>query len=153
MLSLLNTDHGSRAPDVKDTHSNFAHSVSHLSFRTQACPPFADFTHEKAEAWRGQVTFVQITPMSVSFMPPGSPNPSDSETFTVFPRLCQINLALLSNLTFPSLTSSTSRKRQRHGQQQTQNTMQKVLEHSVQGQKSPLHNSIALKTLSCYTTQ
>lgn len=26
--------------------------------------------------------------------------------------------------------------------------MQKVLEHSVQGQKSPLHNSIALKTSS-----
>lgn len=125
MLSLL-TQTMAAGPLMLRTHS-----VSHLSFRTQACLPFADFTHEEAEAWRGQVTFVQITPMGVSFMPPGSPNPSDSETFTVFPRLCQINLALLkpllSNLmyarfTFPSHTNSTSQKRQRHGQQQTQNT-------------------------------
>lgn len=55
----------------------------------------------------------------------------DSAACTVFPRLCQINLDLFkplhSNLTyarftFPSHTNSTSRKRQRHGQQQTKNT-------------------------------
>lgn len=128
---ITDTDHGSRAPDVKNILSNFAHSVSHLSFRTEACPLFADFTQEEAEAWRGQVTSVQIIPMGVSFMPPGSPNPRDSATCTVFPRLCQINLDLFkplhSNLTyvpftFPSHTNSTTRKRQRHGQQQTKNT-------------------------------
>lgn len=29
---------------------------------------FPGFTNEEAEAWRGQIPFVQITPMGVSFM-------------------------------------------------------------------------------------
>lgn len=61
-------------PDSKNTRVNFAHLISHLSSRPQAtaCHYFPGFTNEETEAWRGQMPFVQITPMGVSFMSPQS---------------------------------------------------------------------------------
>lgn len=38
-----------------------------------ACHYFLGFTNEEAAAWRGLMTFVQITPMGVSFMSPAVP--------------------------------------------------------------------------------
>lgn len=103
------------------------------------------------------MTFVQITPRGVSFMSPCSLNLSDSTAWPAFPRLCQadwiwvsLHLAIQCMPPSPFTHTPTSHLGKDRGmannKPQHSLTMQKVLEHLVQGQKSPLHNSIALKT-------
>lgn len=164
MLSLL-TQTTAAGPLTLRTH--FLTLQTHLSPQLQdtgLSPLFADFTQEETEARRGQVTFVQIIPMGVSFMPPRSLNPRDSATCLFSQDSVKLTWSFLSLYLAISCTPGSPfphtpiprLRRDRsmvNNKPKTQLTMQKVLERSVQGQKGPLHNSTALKTSSCYTTQ
>lgn len=98
------------------------------------------------------MTFVQITPMGVSFMSPvvpigEAPQPAlFSQDFVKLTLICSslhlaIQCILVSPFTHTNFTSQKKKKRWIRSQQQTQNnyslTMQQVLGHSVQGQKAP----------------